>query len=135
MDHGEAACREIHDFHRFLEGWLRADIPFDEGRLKLRLTAFHPNFLYITPTGRRRGLADLREWFHGSNGGESSLRIEIAFVEIRHCDEAAVLALYEERQCSERETTRRLSSALFRVNDSTPNGLAWFHLHEVWLPG
>jgi hypothetical protein len=33
----------------------------------------------------------------------------------------------------EGESRGRLSTALFRERDDTPNGVEWLHVHEVWI--
>jgi hypothetical protein len=44
-----------------------------------------------------------------------------------------LLATYEEWQVIEGETRGRLSTALFRNREGTPNGIEWVHLHETWM--
>ena len=36
--------------------------------------------------------------------------------------------------CADGTITGRVSTAVFRERADTPNGLAWLHVHETWLP-
>jgi hypothetical protein len=135
MDIGDGARREIHCFHQFLEGWMTGEIDRDEADMGKRLEAFHADFLYVPPSGRVRRLTDLRQWFVHGHRSNPGVRIAIDNVAIRLAGPGFVLAIYEEHQRSPREETRRLSSAVFLPAAAAPNGVAWFHLHEVLLPG
>ena len=46
----------------------------------------------------------------------------------------SVLMTYEEHQNWTGGDSHRLSSVLFVAKPDAPNGVGWFHLHEVWLP-
>jgi hypothetical protein len=115
--------------------WSNGAAPDDPNLLARRLAGFDPDFCYITPSGRVRGLADLETWLRTSHGRQPSLRIEIASVETRRADGVSALLTYEENQTSEEGgSTRRLATSVFLPKAEAPNGAVWFHLHEVWLP-
>jgi hypothetical protein len=131
----KCAIHEIHDFHTFLVAWSKGAAPENPDLLAQRLAGFDPDFRYITPSGRVRGLADLETWLRTSHGSQPSLRIEITNIDARRADSGSALLTYEERQASDENSgTRRLATSVFLPNADAPHGAAWFHLHEVWLP-
>jgi hypothetical protein len=78
-----------------------------------------------------RLLAQLRA-AHGSRPG---WRIWIERPALRFREAGLAAATYEEWQRSaDGAVTGRLSTVVFRALPGTPNGLAWLHVHETWLP-
>ena len=45
------------------------------------------------------------------------------------------LVMYEEWHSLKGEESARLSTVLFEKRAGAPNGVAWLHVHETWLPG
>lgn len=126
---------EIVELHDFFQGWLGGTLPAtDEVYARLGATQA-PEFAIVTPGGELipgpRLLAQLRA-AHGSRPG---WRMWIESAELRHAQGGLTVATYEEWQRSaDGAVTGRLSTVVFRDQPGTPNGLAWVHVHETWLP-
>ena len=62
-----------------------------------------------------------------------SITIEVRNAIVRRADAGSVLVTYEEHQTGGDRDTSRLTTALFVAKADAPNGVGWFHVHEVWL--
>ena len=131
----QRAEREIHDFHRFLSDWFNGDAPDDAAFVHRRFSAFDPGFFYVTPAGVVRSLEYFSRWAATARGSQPGTAIEIRNVTVRRETRTSVLLTYEEHQSWTGGDSHRLSSVLFVAKPDAPNGVGWFHLHEVWLPG
>ena len=65
--------------------------------------------------------------------GSVAMTIRIANSGVVWADDASVLAVYQEWQDTEDETTARQSSALFAIDSDAPGGLRWLWVHETWM--
>ena len=130
----ERAEQEIYDLHRFLTDWFNGDAPDYAAFVERRFSAFDPAFFYITPAGVLRSLDFFSRWASTSRGSQPGTAIEIRNVTVRRETPTSVLLTYEEHQTWTGGDSHRLSSVLFVVKPDAPNGVGWFHLHEVWLP-
>jgi hypothetical protein len=128
------AEREIRDFHRFLTDLFNGDAPGNPALVEHHLNAFDPGFSYITHAGALRSLGDLSRWAANARGSQPGTAIEIRNVTVRRETPTSVLLTYEEHQTWTGGDSHRLSSVLFIAKPDAPNGVGWFHLHEVWLP-
>ncbi len=135
----EESCRaEVLDLHRFFEEWFQGECPPTE---LARLTdALAVDFELITPGGVALGVEELVRGLKAGHarhtGADPPFEIEIADLRVRPVGDDLAVAVYEERQTGPSGANQRLSSALLRRQDDTPNGVEWVHLHEVWLtPG
>lgn len=135
MSLADRARAEILDFHEFLTRWMTGRAPRDLAAVDARLRSFDGDFRYVTPAGERRSLDDLRHWFAEGHGDRPELEIRIEGLELRREGPDSALWTYEEHQLAGEERSARLSSVLFLDRPEAPSGVAWFHLHEVWLPG
>lgn len=133
-----AACRrEVESLHRFFEQWLRA--PADrtaqppEVRIDRLKQALADDFQMITPSGRLSSRAEVLDGLRSARGSKASdFRISITWIQGREIAPDLVVALYRERQVESRSITERVSSALFRRREGSPEGVEWVHLHETW---
>ncbi|WP_420644153.1 hypothetical protein [Candidatus Leptofilum sp.] len=127
--------KEIIELHQFFQDWFNGEIP-EEDDIFARFSAVMADGFYIvSPNGRltlRTPLVENLRQLH-ANSHSNPGKIWIQDVQIRHQSEDLILATYEEWQEFNGETTSRLSSVLFQVDDSAPNGLAWLYVHEIWL--
>lgn len=129
---------ETRDLHRFFEEWFAGAVPRNEVTFARLTHALAPEFELITPDGRLvprelllRGLEDSHAKFER---GGPTFEVEVRDVRAREAGDGLFLAVYEEWHHSEHESVGRLSTALLRVAPGAPNGLAWLHVHETWLP-
>lgn len=126
---------EIVELHAFFVGWLVGTLPATDATYARLVDTMALEFAMVTPGGayipRERLLAQLRA-AHGSRPG---WRMWIEHAELRYAQGELTVATYEEWQRhADGTVTGRLSTAIFREQHGTPNGLAWLHVHETWLP-
>lgn len=126
---------EIVELHAFFEGWLGGTLPPTDAVYARLAETMAPEFALVTPGGklvpRKQLLAQLRA-AHGSRPG---WRIWIQDPKLRLQAGDLLIATYEEWQRhGDGIVTGRLSTAIFRARPAAPNGLAWVHVHETWLP-
>lgn len=134
----EARChREVDELHRFFEDWFLARLPSTDAAFERFASVMDKDFIIISPSGRmtRRGpLTDNLRGAHGAWKATDDAKIWIENFQLHRTLGDAVLVTYEEWQQRGDAPRGRLSSALFGPRPGTPNGVAWLHLHEVWLP-
>ncbi len=138
QDDLEARCRrEVDELHRFFEDWFLARLPATDDAFQRFASVMDDNFLIISPSGRmmRRGsLVDHLRSAHGAWKATGNAKIWIEKFQLQRTLGDAALVTYEEWQQRGEAPRGRLSSALLGPRPETPNGVAWLHLHEVWLP-
>lgn len=131
-DFAADAIAEVHDLHRFFEGWLSGTEP--RGGFERCAGALAPGFVQIDPGGqvneRDRLIARL-EAAHGRGG--PGFRIRVADCVPRVVAGDLCLIEYVEHQETISGPTARRSSALLGRAPATPTGVAWLHLHESWI--
>jgi hypothetical protein len=132
-DLSSAALQEVRDFHDFLAGWFSGGSPTGGDVLAEQRRRFDPGLQYITPSGGVRDWAMIEDLLVETYGGEPSIDIEVRNALVRHADDHSVLVTYEEHQTGGIEDNSRLTTALFVPKPDAPNGVGWFHVHEVWL--
>ena len=135
----EIRCEEeVVELHQFIQDWFNAVLPPTEEAFRRFDSVMADRFTIISPEGvltERDELVDrLRNahgiWRQNSNPG----RIWIENIQVRHVVGSQALVLYEEWQDIDGEVRGRLSTVILERREGTPNGLEWFHLHEVWMP-
>ena len=119
---------EIEVLHETFEAWFRGDLD-DLRRVELALA---DDFTFISPRGDVVDRADLMAGLVAAKGGrEMRIRIEEPTVTWRAAH--AVLATYQEWHDHADYTTGRQTTVLFWIEESTPGGLLWRHVHETWI--
>jgi hypothetical protein len=126
------AIREVHELHEFFVHWFRGLVGPE--RLERLSSALSADFRMISPSGVTDDRRSILKSMAGAHGRVEQIEIWIENAEIRWQTEEACLATYEEWQKRDGEVAARTSSVLFEVSTAAPNGLAWRHLHETWLP-
>ncbi len=129
----ESAVRRVYEFHEFLEQWLGGVMPYDAAAVHTQIGNFDPEFQCLPPTGRVQTRDALLNWLLEAFGSQPGLRIGIEKMNVRRTHEDMVLLTYEEHQLRQKETNRRLSSAVFVADPGGTGTGRWFHLHEVIL--
>jgi hypothetical protein len=125
--------REVRDLHDFFAEWYAGDHR-DAERLDRVLAR---DFELVAPGGATSDRDAVVEWVEENHGQYASadppFTIDIESFDHRLTESGHCLVTYVERQTAPEGSSARLSSALFRRAGSTPNGVAWVHLHETWL--
>ncbi len=129
---------EVVQLHQFFQDWFNAAIPPTDEELGRFSSVMAERFVIISPNGELTERDALLERLRAAHGIWSEMsrpcRIWIENLQVRHQVGDQILVLYEEWQEIEGESRGRLSTALFRRREGTPNGVEWMHVHEVWLP-
>jgi len=129
---------EVVELHRFFQDWFNAVLPPTDAAFERFSSVMAERFVIISPNGELTERDELLERLRDAHGIWREMsqpgRIWIENLQVRHQVGDQVLVLYEEWQEIEGEPRGRLSTALFRRSEDTPNGVEWVHVHEVWLP-
>jgi hypothetical protein len=125
---------EIRDLHAFFVVWLGGDLPQSQAVFARCAGTMATSFAIIGPDGGLTEHADLLAALYAAHGSRPGLKIWIERPRLRRRDGPLTLVTYEEWQTEAGRTRGRASSALFLDEPDAPNGLAWAHVHETWLP-
>lgn len=130
----ERCHAEVVELHQFLEDWFNAELPATDEALARFADVIDPSFLIIGPDGVATERGPIVEAIRAGHGRwrEAPGTIRIESFHLRQAGDGLALATYEEWHDLDR-TRGRISSVLFGESESAPNGLAWLHLHEVWI--
>jgi len=134
-----AAEAEVHDLHRFLEGWLTGTLAPDARTFARFADCLGVGFRIISPAGQvtdREALCRELHAAHGARAGaDTDFRIWIEhFRDVQEWPDHCLIA-YQEWQHFAGRTTARISTTLFGRRQDAADGVAWLHLHETWLAG
>ncbi len=132
-DLAAAALREVHDFHAFLAEWFAGREQAGDDALREQFERFAPDMQYISPSGSVGDTATIETALANAHSSAPGIAIEVRNATVRRADEASVLVTYEEHQTGGDGDNSRLTTALFVAKPGAPNGIGWFHVHEVWL--
>lgn len=135
----EQRCEnEVVELHRFFQDWFNGVLPPTEEAFERFSSVMADEFVIISPNGELTERDELVERLRAAHGIWRRLsrpgRIWIENLRVRHRVGDQILVLYEEWQEMDGESRGRLSTALFRLRETAPNGVQWLHVHEVWLP-
>ncbi len=131
--------REVRELHAFFEAWFNGDVPATDETFARLAGVLAEEFILVSPAGRpisRPQVLALVRQNHPLNKtpgstAEVEIRIEEFSTHIATAD--FILVTYQEWQSRGGPARGRQSSAIFRVSETTPNGLEWLHLHETWI--
>lgn len=126
---------EIVELHDFFQAWLGGALPNTDTAFARLIDTMAPEFAIVGPDGRLLPRAQVLTWIRAAHGSRPGWRIWIEGAAPRFAEGGLVCAIYEEWQRhADGTVTARLSTVLLREQPGTPNGLAWLHVHETWLP-
>ncbi len=127
----DAWMTEVDELHEFFEAYFLGTIPADD--LTRFETVLDPDFTIVGPDGgvsnRATTLDAVRQGFHHTSDFTLTTRDH----RLVHADDSTVVGSYiEHHGWSDGRENERLSTVVFRVDDSMPNGLRWLRVHETW---
>ncbi len=133
-------CRaEVYDFHRFLMKWFTSTEVPSELEFVRFTDVLATDFQLVTPEARLLDKAELHTYVWKAHGAHARsdvpFRIWVENYSGRPIGEGLYLCMYEEWQDTNGVVKGRQSSAIFRPDDQTRNGVVWVHVHETWLAG
>jgi hypothetical protein len=132
LPHWHAEIVELHDF---FQEWLGGALPATDAAYARLVDTQAPEFMIVTPGGERILREPLLAQLRAAHGSRPGWRMWIENAELRCAQGGLTVATYEEWQRhADGTVTARLSTVVFRERPGTPNGLAWLHVHETWLP-
>jgi|AntRauTorcE11897_2_1112592.scaffolds.fasta_scaffold10438_5 hypothetical protein len=135
----ESCKTEIIELHQFFEDWFCGRISDTHETFKRLEQSLAAEFEMITPGAdiipREKLLKQLRSMNGAYKSEDKPSAIWVKHIEGRRITHELCLMRYEEWQGDDNQTNPkgRLSSALFRRTEETPNSVEWVHLHEVWI--
>ena len=134
----ERCRREVIELHRFFEEWFNGDLEPTAEAFGRFSEVMAPRFELIQPSGERRDLDSLLNSLQAGHGkhrrDDSRMRIQIRDVRCQPLSGGLARVTYEEWQEIGGESRGRISTALFRRTEASPNGVEWLSVHETWLP-
>ena len=131
--------QEVRGFHAFLRDWLAGAVPRTAESFARFAGVMGDGLEVISPLGTvtgRDALVDEFESLHGQLAADAdAFEIWIENFRCRWAEGDHAVVIYEEWHRRRGVESARLSTALFRRAEATPNGVMWLHVHETWLPG
>lgn len=131
--------REAIELHDFLRDWLIGALPRTTEAFARFRDVMGEGLDVISPLGTTTARDPLLAEFESIHGqlsakaGSFEIWIE-NFALKRHLGDTA-LCTYEEWHKLDGATSARLTTVLYGPKAGAPNGVAWLHVHETWLPG
>ena len=132
----QAYHHEVHGLHQFFEDWFCGRVEDSDQAFQRCVAALDPGFVLINPDGDCTSRDDLLDRLRAAHGQyrDTYFRIRIDQLAARNVADDVCLVTYQEWQETDGFWTARWSTALLREEPSAPNGLAWMHVHETWMP-
>ncbi len=121
---------EIIELHQAFETWF-----LGTGESLDRVEeALDPRFTFVGPDGSESDRAAIIEQIAAGRGHTNDLTITTSDHVLLEATAEVALARYVEiHNWPDGRSNRRLSTVVFRVDPTGPNGLRWLRVHETWL--
>ena len=117
---------ELHDY--FQQLYLAEATSLDRAE-----AALHPDFTFVGPDGSEADRSQTLAMLEAGIGHSQSVVITTSdHTLLAETDELVVASYREHHQLSER-SNERLTTVVFVVDPSGPNGVRWLRVHECWL--
>lgn len=129
MNNNYLVEQEIIFFHKFITQWFRGETQNREVLLDELLKGFHPHFRMKGASGNEMSYIDFTNWLPTAFGLFPDKEITLSGIQIFSTPNHGV-AEYIETQRANGQTTHRKSSAIFVIENNTPQ---WYHLLEEWI--
>jgi hypothetical protein len=130
----ESNCTdEVIQLHHFFEEWLDGTLAKTRANYERLTAVMNPQFQIISPDGKTTAYEGLLAELWQAQHSRPGFRLWVKEVAVRPLSPQLALATYEEWQEIEGKVTARVSTAVFRQQANTPNGVEWLHVHETWL--
>jgi hypothetical protein len=130
----KAAIQEVIDLHIFFQEWLDGSLPNTDAAFARFHAATAAGFTLISPDGSIAAGADTATWIQTAHGTRRGFRLWTDAHNVRYVNDNLAVVTYQEWQTRDGVTTGRISTAIFVAAPAAPNGVAWLHVQETWLP-
>ncbi len=128
---------EIKELHFFFKKWFEGKIAQSNLIFQRFSTVLHPNFLLITPEGKKLTKTQIGKQIWDSYGSrdpnEGPMELWVENYTYLGKFDSIHLVNYEEWQVHESEKKGRISTALFEESINNYNNVRWILVHETWL--
>ena len=121
--------KEITELHEFFQNYFSGSI--EQSEIKRLENVIDEEFLLITPTAKYLDRSSLLEVISSSYGKSSSKRIWVENIKIKCELNDHLLVTYEECQLDNDISSCRISSTIFKSDETAVNNYKWLHLHET----
>ena len=128
---------EIVELHQFFQDWFNAAIPDGDESFARLDEALAGNFELIGPDGK--AYANAKSLVAGLTLGlrtmerQAGPNLDREHATAAHRGGSDPCSATRSGKRWTAKTAVRLSTVLFGVEDRAPRGVAWLHLHEVWM--
>lgn len=121
---------EVLDLHRFLEDWLKGNVPRGNGKPERLAKALAEDFMVIHPTGSRGSRSDVLKSFAASYGEKpAGYALEVSDISVRLLGNDLALVTYVETHRGE-SGRERVSTVLMRWRGKD-QPILWLFLQET----
>lgn len=120
---------EIIEFHDFFQAYFLGH----EGSLDRADAALHASFSIVGADGGVSDRAATLQMLRQGHAHTESLVISTLDHALLHETGEVLVASYIERHELSASTNDRLSTVVFAIDPSGPNGVRWLRVHETWL--
>lgn len=124
---------ELEEIHGTLQDWLSGRFPRNSDRLKRIQEVVTNDFRVATVGGNELDCSELMAEIEEGWGSRPDLCISVSNVEIICASGGLIVARYDECEKWAGSRSCRVSTVVFRCDESKPNNLAWLRLHETRL--
>lgn len=122
---------EVDELHAFFEAYFLGTIPADE--IRRFADVLDPDFTIVGPNGDVSDRTTTVEAVRRGHDHTRNLMLTTRDHELIHADSSTVVSSYIERHAwTDGRENERLSTVVFRRDDTMPNGLRWLRVHETW---
>jgi len=134
-DFNGAAARaetEIRELHEFFQQWYRGALGAEAFRRFEDVVG--PAFEIVLPDAEVLDREEILDAVRSRRGQEPDASLWIREVHVVEANDQFIIARYQEWQRrDDADPQGRLSTAVFSIDETAPNGLIWRHVHETWL--
>ncbi|MHA1976264.1 MAG: hypothetical protein ACW98I_05125 [Candidatus Hodarchaeales archaeon] len=128
---------EVNELHLFFQKWFNGEVHKSNLIFQRFTTVLHPNFVLISPDGRKRSKNEIIQevWdAYGSRDPQNNpMKIWIENYVYQGEFDSIYIINYEEWQNNNSNNKGRVSTAIFKKASNLYNNLSWLHVHETWL--
>lgn len=122
---------EVDELHAFFEAYFLGTIPADD--VARFADVLDDDFTIVAPNGEVSSRTDTLAMVQRGHAHTSGLTITTRDHRIVHADDSTVTGSYiEHHGWADGRENERLSTVLFRVDETMPNGVRWLRVHETW---
>ena len=122
---------EVDELHAFFEAYFLGTIPAED--MSRFADVLDDDFTIAGPDGVVSDRATTLEMVRQGYAHTSDFTLTVRDHRPIHADDATVIGSYiEHHGWSDGRENERLTTVVFRRDDTTPNGLRWLRVHETW---